>query len=98
MTNGSNGKSNGLDDTGDFEPFHDRSEDITKRSNPFKERLANIGIELQTLGSRALDASRSVDGSTGLSQQDLARDIIRFGDKSVESIKEYMLSLKEFLL
>lgn len=96
MKNGKSG--NGLDDTGEFDGFRDKSEDITKRGNPLKERLANIGVELQTLGSRALEASRSVDGASAVDQQDIARDIIRFGDKSVVSIKEYMLSLKEFLV
>lgn len=91
-----NGKDSDLEDTGEFEGFRDASEDITKRGNPLKERLANIGIELQTLGSRASAASRSVGGITGLSQADIARDIIKFGDKSVEAIKEYMLSLVEF--
>ena len=91
-----NGKSSDLEDTGEFEGFRDTSEDITKRGNPLKERLANIGVELQTLGSRAAEASRSVDGVTGLTQADIAREIIRFGDKSVAAIKEYMLSLVEF--
>ena len=91
-----NGKDSDLEDTGEFESYRDGSEDITKRGNPLKERLANIGVELQTLGSRAAAASRSVDGSTGLSQADIAREIIKFGDKSVDAIKEYMLSLVEF--
>lgn len=100
MKNGK-GENSGVDeedlkDTGEFDRFGDPSEDITKRSNPFRERLANIGVELQTLGSRALDASRSVAGITGLTQADIARDIVRFGDKSIAAIKEYMLSLNEF--
>ena len=95
MKNGKTG--NGLDDTSEYEGFRDKSEDITKRGNPLKERLANIGIELQTLASRASESSRSIEGATGLSQEDIARDILRFGEKSVECIEEYMLSVKEFI-
>lgn len=94
MENGKNG--NGIDDTGEFEGFRDKSEDITKRGNPLKERLANIGVQLQTLGSRASEASRCVDGSTAVSQEDIAREIIRFGEAAVDAIEEYMLSLEEF--
>lgn len=95
MKNGKTG--NGIDDTGEFDGFRDKSEDITKRGNPLKERLANIGIELQTLASRASEASRSVDGASAISQSDIAREILRFGEKSVECIEEYMLSVEEFI-